>query len=48
MIWLLYPCPALSAMIRGAVDGSLFQVRDYKEEEVEGILEEYFNGLVKV
>ncbi|XP_014009557.1 5-hydroxymethyl-dUMP N-hydrolase [Salmo salar] len=39
---------SLSAMIRGAVDGSLFQVRDYKEEEVEGILEEYFNGLVKV
>uniref|UniRef100_A0AB48ILK9 2'-deoxynucleoside 5'-phosphate N-hydrolase 1 n=1 Tax=Esox lucius TaxID=8010 RepID=A0AB48ILK9_ESOLU len=38
---------SLSAMVRGAVDGSLFQVRDYKEEEVEGILEEYFKGLSK-
>ncbi|KAJ8014274.1 hypothetical protein DPEC_G00038560 [Dallia pectoralis] len=33
---------SLSAMVRGAIDGSLFQVRDYKEEEVEGILDEYF------
>ncbi|XP_072533769.1 5-hydroxymethyl-dUMP N-hydrolase [Salminus brasiliensis] len=40
----------LSAMIRGADGGaasSLFQVRDYTEEEVEGILEKYFSELTK-
>ncbi|KAL0964332.1 hypothetical protein UPYG_G00322360 [Umbra pygmaea] len=39
---------SLSAMIRGADDGSLFQVRDYKEDEVEGLLDEYFKGHSKV
>ncbi|XP_067093015.1 5-hydroxymethyl-dUMP N-hydrolase [Osmerus mordax] len=38
----------LSAMVRGADDGSLFQVLDYSEEEVEGILEHYFDKLAKV
>ncbi|KAM3862886.1 5-hydroxymethyl-dUMP N-hydrolase [Diretmus argenteus] len=33
---------SLSAMIRGAQDGKLFLVRDYAEEEVVDILEEYF------
>ncbi len=32
-------------MIRGADDGKLFVVRDYSEEEVENILEEFFNNL---
>ncbi|KAM6956104.1 5-hydroxymethyl-dUMP N-hydrolase [Aplochiton taeniatus] len=38
---------ALSAMIRGADDGSLFQVWDYSEEEVERILEDFFDKLTK-
>ncbi|XP_012679794.1 2'-deoxynucleoside 5'-phosphate N-hydrolase 1 [Clupea harengus] len=37
----------LSAMIRGAEDGSQFHVRDYSEEEVERILEEFFSSLAK-
>ncbi|KAL2083187.1 hypothetical protein ACEWY4_020960 [Coilia grayii] len=37
----------LSAMIRGAEDGSLFHVRDYSEEEVEPILEEFFSSFAK-
>ncbi|XP_065107488.1 5-hydroxymethyl-dUMP N-hydrolase [Paramisgurnus dabryanus] len=40
----------LSAMIRGASGAStnsLFQVQDYTEDEVEGILEKYFDGLTK-
>ncbi|XP_048125110.1 2'-deoxynucleoside 5'-phosphate N-hydrolase 1 [Alosa alosa] len=37
----------LSAMIRGAEDGSLFYVRDYTEDEVERVLEEFFSGLAK-
>ncbi|KAK2852893.1 hypothetical protein Q7C36_008094 [Tachysurus vachellii] len=40
----------LSAMIRGAegkLGGTLFQVQDYKEEDVEGILENYFGELTK-
>ncbi|KAM7385963.1 hypothetical protein PAMP_001997 [Pampus punctatissimus] len=41
----LCPRPALSAMIRGADDGELFVVRDYSEEEVENILEEFFKTL---
>ncbi|XP_072266146.1 5-hydroxymethyl-dUMP N-hydrolase [Pyxicephalus adspersus] len=32
----------LSAMVRGAHNGSSVIVRDYKPEEVEGILSEYF------
>lgn len=43
----LSTCPALSAMIRGAHDGALFQVCDYSEEEVEGILTDYFDKLAK-
>ena len=39
--------PVLSAMIRGAEDGSQFHVRDYSEEEVERILEEFFSSLAK-
>ncbi|XP_053358526.1 2'-deoxynucleoside 5'-phosphate N-hydrolase 1 [Clarias gariepinus] len=40
----------LSAMIRGAeakLHSSLFQIRDYEEEEIEGILENYFRELTK-
>ncbi|XP_044069497.1 2'-deoxynucleoside 5'-phosphate N-hydrolase 1 [Siniperca chuatsi] len=36
---------SLSAMIRGADDGELFVVRDYSEDEVENVLEEFFSGL---
>ncbi|KAG7266218.1 hypothetical protein CRUP_026940 [Coryphaenoides rupestris] len=39
---------SLSAMIRGAHDGDLVQVRDYAEEEVDAILEDYFAKLNKV
>lgn len=41
------PFPALlvlSAMIRGAADGTQFQVWDYKEEEVEALLDQYFEA----
>uniref|UniRef100_A0AC11ESI6 2'-deoxynucleoside 5'-phosphate N-hydrolase 1 n=1 Tax=Ovis aries TaxID=9940 RepID=A0AC11ESI6_SHEEP len=34
----------LSAMIRGAADGSKFQVWDYKEAEVEALLDRYFEA----
>uniref|UniRef100_W5NJ82 2'-deoxynucleoside 5'-phosphate N-hydrolase 1 n=1 Tax=Lepisosteus oculatus TaxID=7918 RepID=W5NJ82_LEPOC len=34
----------LSAMIRGAADGSRFQVRDYAEEEAETTVEDYFTA----
>lgn len=34
----------LSAMIRGAADGSRFQVWDYKEGEVEAMLDRYFEA----
>uniref|UniRef100_A0A8C9Q311 2'-deoxynucleoside 5'-phosphate N-hydrolase 1 n=1 Tax=Spermophilus dauricus TaxID=99837 RepID=A0A8C9Q311_SPEDA len=34
----------LSAMIRGAADGSRFQVWDYEEGEVEAILDRYFEA----
>ncbi|XP_078098855.1 5-hydroxymethyl-dUMP N-hydrolase [Sander vitreus] len=37
----------LSAMIRGAEDGEMFTVKDYTEEEVEKVLEEFFNNLKK-
>ncbi|XP_018518320.1 2'-deoxynucleoside 5'-phosphate N-hydrolase 1 [Lates calcarifer] len=35
----------LSAMIRGADNGEQFVVRDYSEDEVENILEEFFSTL---
>ncbi|XP_035848179.1 2'-deoxynucleoside 5'-phosphate N-hydrolase 1-like isoform X2 [Sander lucioperca] len=35
----------LSAMIRGAEDGEMFTLKDYTEEEVEKVLEEFFNNL---
>ncbi|KAM9344935.1 5-hydroxymethyl-dUMP N-hydrolase [Symphorus nematophorus] len=35
----------LSAMIRGAEDGEFFVVRDYSEDEVENVLQEFFSGL---
>ncbi|KAM9365826.1 5-hydroxymethyl-dUMP N-hydrolase [Pholidichthys leucotaenia] len=39
----------LSAMIRGADDGKDFMVRDYSEDEVEAVLDGFFNDLkVKV
>lgn len=38
------PSPVLSAMIRGAADGSRFQVWDYEEGEVEAILDRYFEA----
>ena len=38
-------CVGLSAMIRGADDGNLFMVRDYSDDEVENVLEEFFMGL---
>jgi hypothetical protein len=31
-------------MIRGAADGSRFQVWDYEEEEVEAMLDRYFEA----
>ncbi|XP_040104980.1 2'-deoxynucleoside 5'-phosphate N-hydrolase 1 [Oryx dammah] len=34
----------LSAMIRGAADGSRFQVWDYEEAEVEALLDRYFEA----
>uniref|UniRef100_A0A452EMR6 2'-deoxynucleoside 5'-phosphate N-hydrolase 1 n=1 Tax=Capra hircus TaxID=9925 RepID=A0A452EMR6_CAPHI len=34
----------LSAMIRGAADGSKFQVWDYEEAEVEALLDRYFEA----
>lgn len=36
--------PVLSAMIRGAADGSKFQVWDYEEAEVEALLDRYFEA----
>ncbi|XP_034407235.1 2'-deoxynucleoside 5'-phosphate N-hydrolase 1 [Cyclopterus lumpus] len=36
---------SLSAMIRGAEDSDRFVVKDYKEDEVENVLEEFFNRL---
>ncbi|XP_008319942.1 5-hydroxymethyl-dUMP N-hydrolase [Cynoglossus semilaevis] len=35
----------LSAMIRGAQDGDLFVVRDYAEDELETLLDEFFANL---
>ncbi|KAF3707875.1 2'-deoxynucleoside 5'-phosphate N-hydrolase 1 [Channa argus] len=35
----------LSAMIRGAEDRELFVVRDYREDEAENVLEEFFTNL---
>lgn len=35
----------LSAMIRGAEDGDSFVVRDYAEEDIEKILDEFFSNL---
>ena len=32
----------LSAMIRGAEDGDNFQVKDYSEDQIETMLEEFF------
>lgn len=37
-------CAGLSAMIRGADDGELFVVRDYSEDELENVLEEFFSN----
>lgn len=36
--------PVLSAMIRGAADGSRFLVWDYEEAEVEALLDRYFES----
>lgn len=36
--------PVLSAMIRGAADGSRVQVWDYEEREVETMLDRYFEA----
>lgn len=38
-------CAVLSAMIRGAADVENFVVRDYSEDEVEKVLEEFFSSL---
>lgn len=38
------PSPVLSAMIRGAADGSRVQVWDYEEGEVETMLDRYFDA----
>ncbi|XP_028844674.1 5-hydroxymethyl-dUMP N-hydrolase [Denticeps clupeoides] len=35
----------LSAMVRGAEDGSLFLVKEYTEDQMEGILKDYFSAL---
>lgn len=39
-----FASPVLSAMIRGAADGSKFQVWDYEEGEVEAMLDRYFEA----
>jgi len=36
---------SLSAMIRGAEDGHVVQVKDYNPQQIEDILEHYFNTL---
>ncbi|XP_054456623.1 2'-deoxynucleoside 5'-phosphate N-hydrolase 1-like isoform X2 [Anoplopoma fimbria] len=36
---------SLSAMIRGADNADLFVVKDYSEDDVENVLEEFFNNL---
>lgn len=36
--------PVLSAMIRGAADGTRVQVWDYEEGEVEAMLDRYFEA----
>lgn len=41
----LLPVAGLSAMIRGADDGEHFVVRDYHEDELENVLEEFFKNL---
>ena len=41
---LIFPHIGLSAMIRGADNGSKFTVKDYSTEQVESILENYFAG----
>lgn len=38
-------CAVLSAMIRGATDVENFVVRDYSEDEVEKVLEQFFSSL---
>lgn len=43
-IFTFLPFPVLSAMIRGAADGSRFQVWDYEEGEVEAMLDRYFEA----
>lgn len=43
-LYLPPPFPVLSAMIRGAADGSRFQVFDYEEGQVEAILDGYFEA----
>nr|KAF6504726.1 2'-deoxynucleoside 5'-phosphate N-hydrolase 1 [Rousettus aegyptiacus] len=40
----LQQADVLSAMIRGAADGSGFQVWDYEEDEVEAMLDRYFEA----
>ena len=35
----------LSAMIRGADNGATFLVKDYSEDQVEAVLEEYFTNI---
>lgn len=35
-------------MIRGAADGDVFVVKDYIEDEVENVLEEFFKHLKNV
>ncbi|KAM3606656.1 uncharacterized protein V6R79_020725 [Siganus canaliculatus] len=37
----------LSAMVRGADDGGRFVVRDYSEDEVENVLDQFFSSLKK-
>ncbi|VFV44883.1 deoxyribonucleoside 5-monophosphate [Lynx pardinus] len=40
----LQQADVLSAMIRGAADGSKFQVLDYEEGQVEAMLDRYFEA----
>lgn len=41
----MYSLLGLSAMIRGADNGATFLVKDYSEEQVETVLQEYFSTL---
>lgn len=46
--FICFAIAGLSAMIRGAEDGNSFVVRDYAEDDIEKILDEFFTNLPKM